>query len=150
MEAIIFIGIQATGKSTFYYRRFFNSHIRLNLDMLKTRHRERILLTACLNAGQPFVVDNTNPTGEERSKYIELAHQAKFKVIGYYFQSKLEEALKRNSQREGKERIPEKGIRGTLAKLEIPSFSEGFDELFYVLINKDNSFSILEWKDEVR
>jgi predicted kinase len=150
MEALIFIGIQATGKSTFYHERFFNSHIRLNLDMLKTRHREKILLIACLNAKQPFVVDNTNPTAEERSQYIELAHQAKFRVIGYYFQSKLEEALKRNSQREGKEQIPEKGIRGTYAKLEIPNISEGFDELYYIVINKDNSFSILEWKDEVR
>jgi len=26
MEAIIFIGIQATGKSTFFQQRFFNTH----------------------------------------------------------------------------------------------------------------------------
>jgi len=39
MEAIIFIGIQATGKSTFYKDNFFKTHIRINLDMLKTRKR---------------------------------------------------------------------------------------------------------------
>lgn len=28
MEAIIFVGIQGAGKSTFYRDRFFNTHIR--------------------------------------------------------------------------------------------------------------------------
>ena len=69
MEAVIFIGMQATGKSSFYLARFFHSHIRINLDMLKTRHREGLLLRACLEMQQPFVVDNTNPTGEEIPLY---------------------------------------------------------------------------------
>ena len=34
MEAIIFTGIQATGKSTFYKQNFFNSHVRISLDLL--------------------------------------------------------------------------------------------------------------------
>jgi transcriptional regulator with XRE-family HTH domain len=37
VEAIIFVGIQASGKSTFYRERFFDTHLRINLDMLKTR-----------------------------------------------------------------------------------------------------------------
>ena len=41
MEAVILIGIQGAGKSTFYKDRFFNTHVRINLDMLKTRHREK-------------------------------------------------------------------------------------------------------------
>ena len=59
MELIIFMGIQAVGKSTFYQQRFFNTHIRINLDMLITRHREQILVNACLAAKQPLVLDNT-------------------------------------------------------------------------------------------
>ena len=62
IEAIIFIGIQATGKSTFFQQKFFDTRVRINLDMLKTRNRERILLAACLDAKQPFVVDTTNLT----------------------------------------------------------------------------------------
>ncbi len=31
MEAVIFIGLQAAGKSSFYRDRFFSSHIRINL-----------------------------------------------------------------------------------------------------------------------
>ena len=34
--------------------------------MLKTRHRESILIAACIEAKQPFVIDNTNPTPKER------------------------------------------------------------------------------------
>lgn len=73
MEAIIFVGIQATGKSTFYRENFFKTHIRINLDMLKTRHRENIILEACIKAKQPFVIDNTNPSMNDRKKYIEIS-----------------------------------------------------------------------------
>jgi hypothetical protein len=30
-------------------------------DMLKTKHRFRLLLDSCVQAGQPFVSDNTTP-----------------------------------------------------------------------------------------
>jgi predicted kinase len=108
MEAIIFIGIQATGKSTFFQQRFFNTHVRINLDMLRTRNRERVLLSACLEAKQPFVIDNTNLTRQARAGYISLAKAAGFSVTGYYFKSALKAALERNSQRSGKALIPEK------------------------------------------
>ena len=47
--------------------------MRINLDMLKTRHRERRFLQAGIDTGQPFVVDNTNLTRAERQGYIEAA-----------------------------------------------------------------------------
>src|SRR4051812_8782542 len=37
MEAVILIGIQGSGKSTFYRERFFDTHVRVSLDLLKTR-----------------------------------------------------------------------------------------------------------------
>ena len=149
MEAIIFIGIQGAGKSTFYQRHFFNTHLRLNLDMLKTRHREQILLRACLEAQQPFVIDNTNPTCAARAGYLQQAKAAGFSVIGYYFQTALPTAIKRNEQRTGKARIPMKGILGTHKKLELPSYAEGFDRLFYVETNEADEFVVKEWRDEV-
>ena len=39
MEAVVFTGIQASGKSTFYRERFFHTHLRISLDLLKTRGR---------------------------------------------------------------------------------------------------------------
>lgn len=149
MEAIIFIGIQATGKSTFYQQQFFATHIRINLDMLKTRNRERILLVACLEAKQPFVIDNTNLTREARAGYISQAKAAGFGVTGYYFKSALQPALERNRQRNGKALIPEKGIIGAYRKLELPSLDEGFDQLFYVEIAEEGQFIVQEWSDEV-
>jgi predicted kinase len=86
MEAILLIGIQAAGKTTFYKERFFKTHIRINLDMLRTRHRESLLLNACIEMKQPFVVDNTNPKKQDRLRYIDRAKEAGFQIIGYYFQ----------------------------------------------------------------
>lgn len=66
MEVVIFVGLQASGKSSFYREKFIDTHIRLNLDLLKTRHREQILFDACLKAKQPVAIDNTNPTISDR------------------------------------------------------------------------------------
>ncbi len=148
MEAIIFMGIQASGKSSFYFDKFSNTHLRLNLDMLKTRNRERILFDACIKSKQPLVIDNTNPTKEDRIKYIEKLKQNKFKIIGYYFNSSIKDCLDRNNQREGKKKIPEVAIKGTRNKLELPEYSEGFDELFYISL-KTNGFDIKGWTDEI-
>ncbi len=82
MEAVIFIGIQATGKSTFFKARFVDTHVRINLDMLKTRHREDLLLDACIRAQISFVVDNTNVLARERAKYIALARPAGYEISG--------------------------------------------------------------------
>jgi predicted kinase len=148
METVIFCGIQATGKTTFFKEKFFKTHIRISLDQLNTRNKEQKFIETCLLTRQAFVVDNTNPTKEDRAKYIAIAKENKFKVVGYYFQSKLAEALTRNSQRMGKENIPEIGIKGTFNKLEMPGLEEGFDELYYVEI-ENNNFIIKEWTNEI-
>lgn len=148
METVIFCGIQATGKTTFFKEKFFKTHIRISLDQLNTRNKEQKFIETCLLTRQAFVVDNTNPTKEDRARYITAAKENKFRVVGYYFQSKLAEALTRNSQRMGKENIPEIGIKGTFSRLEMPSREEGFDELYYVEL-ENNTFIIKEWTNEI-
>lgn len=148
MNGVIFIGLQASGKSSFFLEQFYKTHIRLNLDMLKKRNRERILFEACLESKQPFVIDNTNPTMSERIKYIEPMKKHHFQVIGYYFQSELSACMERNSLRKGKEQIPLVGLKSTYSKLEKPKYSEGFDKLYYVSIENEK-FVIEEWRDEV-
>ena len=138
MEGIIFVGIQGSGKSTFYKEKFFNSHVRISNDLLKSRNREKLFIEACINTSQKFVIDNTNPTTEDRKRYIERLKETKYNVIGYYFESKIKECLERNKQRTGKELIPEQGVLGTYNKLTIPNINEGFDKLYYVLITTKN------------
>ena len=149
MEAVIFMGLQASGKSTFFKERFFDTHVRINRDMLKTRHREKLLLQACLEGKQRFVVDKTNPTRTHRQVYIEAARAAGFRVVGYYFQSRIEDCTDRNERRPPGEVIPVRGLLGTYSKLEMPSRAEGFDELSYVRIHVDGHFVVEEWDDEV-
>lgn len=59
MQLVLFCGIQATGKSAFYQQRFFHSHVRLSLDLLRTRHREQRLLQVCLETQMRCVIDST-------------------------------------------------------------------------------------------
>jgi predicted kinase len=150
MELVLFIGIQATGKSTFYRQNFFDTHLRLNLDMLKTRHREGLLFSACLTAKQAMVIDNTNPMVVDRARYIAPAKEAGFQVVGYYFRSVPADALRRNHQRSGIAVVPDKGVLGTYKKLELPRYEEGFDSLYYVTLEEaTGTFQVEEWNDAI-
>ena len=150
MEAAILCGVQGSGKSTFCRERLFHSHVRINMDMLQSRHRETLLLTACLNAKQAFVVDNTNPTTEERARYIAAARSAAFRVTGYYFESRIQDALVRNELRGPGQRVPERGVRGTFARMQLPSRKEGFDDLYYVRLGPSvGDFLVQEWRDDL-
>ena len=142
MEAIIFVGLQASGKSSFYRERFFSTHVRISLDLLRTRHRERRMLSLCLETQQPFVVDNTNPTREDRRRYIEAARSAGFEIVGYYFSGRVAECLLRNRQRA--QPVPDVGLLATARKLQIPSMDEGFNSLNYVRLEA-SGFVIEDW-----
>lgn len=146
METIVLTGLQGSGKSSFYKHTFFATHVRISLDLVKTRNREKRLLEVCLETQQRVVIDNTNPTRVDRAKYIGQSRRAGFQVVGYYFSSKVGDCLKRNEGRVV--RVPEVGILATAKKLERPTLDEGFDELWYVRL-KNNGFVIEEWDSEV-
>jgi len=148
VEAVLFIGLPGSGKSTFYKERFHDTHLRLNLDMLKTRNRERLLLQTCLETRMRFVVDNTNVLRSERKIYIDAARAAGYRVIGYYFRSRVEDCLKRNEQRSAARRVPFKAILGFAGRMERPSLAEGFDEIHYVRIDGGKGFVVEDWRDE--
>lgn len=95
--AVIFIGIQASGKTTFY-NKYFSDYVHVNLDTLKRRSRENTLLTKCIENGESFVVDNTNPTKEVRQKYFDFLKDTDYEIHGYFFKSSIEDCLKRNKK----------------------------------------------------
>ncbi|MBR4084944.1 MAG: ATP-binding protein [Lachnospiraceae bacterium] len=145
-EAIIFIGIQASGKTS-YYHQYLSVYEHVNLDRLHTRNKENLLLQECIQDEKSFVVDNTNPTVQDRERYIRLARDKGYSVHGYYFQSAITDCMERNSQREGKARVPDKALACMHSKLELPKLEEGFDKLYYVRI-EDGRFVTEEWKDK--
>ena len=143
--AYIMIGIQGSGKSEFC-RRCLPDVVRVNLDTQKTRNNERRLLEECHEKGCDYVVDNTNPTREDRARYIVPAKQNGYRVIGYFMQSRLQECIRRNNLREGKAVLPAKAIAMTSNMLELPSKAEGFDELYFVA-NDGTEMTVSEWRE---
>jgi predicted kinase len=148
MEAILFVGIQGSGKTTFYKERFFETHVRVSRDMVKTQRRERLLADACLAGKLPFVVDNTNSLATQRAEHIAPAKAAGFRVVGFYFRCNLADALRRNRQRPEGRVIPAAGVAATFKRLQPPSWSEGFDDLRVVEIDEANRFVVREWNAE--
>ncbi len=140
--AVIFIGIQGSGKTTFY-KKYFADFAHVNLDTFKKRSKERKFFNACIEEEKSFVVDNTNPTKFDRERYIPTARENGYEIWGYYFNSPLEESMERNNQREGLAKIPRVGVLSTYKKLEVPEYDEGFDKLFTVKI-RNNEFIVEE------
>ena len=147
MEAIIFIGVQASGKTTFYRERFFDTHIRLSLDMLRSRDREQALMTACLAAKQPFVIDDTNILAADRAPYVARAKAAGFRVAAYFFRTPVRAAIARNKKRTDKTALVVPAILRSYRRLEPPSPREGFDQLYLVELGADNRFNVAVWNE---
>ena len=140
---IIFTGIPASGKSSFYKELFFNSHLRVSMDLLNTRNKENKLLQYGFETQSRMVIDNTNVTRESRKKYIEAAKQNRYQITGYFFESPVQDCLERNKNR--KDYINETGIKAKYKELEKPGFEEGFDKIFTVTI-VNNTFEITPYE----
>jgi predicted kinase len=148
MELVVFCGIPASGKTTFYRERFLATHVRVSLDLLKTRQREDILLFACFAAQQPVVVDNTNTLAAQRTRYVQLAKAAGFKTALYFFDVSTRTAVGRNSGREGKAKVANVAIFGSQKKLQRPTRDEGFDQMYRVTTyDKDAAFVVEPWNE---
>jgi len=151
MELVIFIGLQASGKSTFFGKEFAATHVHVSKDLMrknKNRNRRQAqLIEEALQAGHSVVIDNTNVTVEDRAVLIELGKLYEAEIIGYYFKSQVNYSLKRNELRSGKARVPDVAIYATIKRLERPSYAEGFDKLFYVKMAGQSGFEVRPWTE---
>jgi predicted kinase len=150
-ELVLFIGLQASGKSTFYRTRFAATHAHVSKDRFRHNRnrdrRQRQLIEESLRQGQSVVVDNTNPTAEERQNLIDLARVHGARVVGYYFESRVRDCLERNRGRQGSERVEDVAIFATIKRLQPPSRREGFDQLFHVRL-AESGFEVSDWREE--
>ena len=142
---ILMMGLQGSGKSTFCREILGDTYAYVNLDTLKTRHREKLLIQECMEQGKSFIVDNTNPTKEDRLRYIPDAKAAGYRIVGYFMESKLKDCIARNEQRKGAARIPSMAIAATSNRMQMPSYDEGFDELYFVK-NDGQTMTVEKWR----
>lgn len=150
MELVIFIGLQASGKSTFFRKYLATTHVLVSKDLMRNNknraRRQAQLVEAALQAGRSIVVDNTNPTLKDRASLIDLGNLYGAQIVGYYFESNVKDCLDRNQQRKDKARVPDVGIYATIKKLVCPTYSEGFHQLFYVRMVDDSDFEVRPWR----
>ena len=145
-EVVILIGFQGAGKSTFRAQRFDGTHVLVSKDLLRNNRRperrQQRLISEALAAGKAVVVDNTNPSVEERASTIDTARLFGARVVGYFFDSPLPECATRNQARADEARVPDVGLFATAKRFVRPSRQEGFEELFTVRTLPDFRFEI--------
>lgn len=151
-ELIIMIGLQASGKSTLVRRYLKGTHVWVSKDHFPHRKNRQSLIEKLiaenLDKGLSVVVDNTNPRAEDRAPLIALARKSGARVVGIFLAAPPEDCLRRNALREGKEQVPERGIRATAKVLQSPEWSEGYDQLLRAELLPTGDFKIREWEDE--
>jgi predicted kinase len=128
-EAIIFVGLPGSGKTTYYMDHFAATHAHVSRDVQQTPERELNLFRECLMNGRSLIVDDTNATRAARARYIREAKAASFTVLSYFFDTPVRTAIGRNNHRKDKKPIPVPAILRTAKHLEPPSADEGFDEI---------------------
>ena len=152
-DLAILIGLQASGKTSFYHTSLAATHIHVSKDLLrnnrKPARRQTQLIREFLTAGRSVAVDNTNATVEIRRELIDLGRSYGVTVTGYYIGAKLDDCLARNAARPEKNRVPEVGIFSVLKLLVRPTCGEGFDRLFYVTLGRDGAFAVEPWAEEL-
>jgi predicted kinase len=146
MECVILIGLPGVGKSSLYREKFAATHVHVSKDLWpnasKREDRQGQLIAESLKAGRSVVIDNTNPTMAERAKLIALARTHRARTIGYFFDVNTRTAVARNAERTGPSKVPNVAIFTAAKRLEPPTMSEGFDQLFRVTIAEDRSLKI--------
>src|SRR5579875_1854977 len=145
MEIVVLCGVPGSGKSTLS-RTMFSDYVRINLDTLRTRHREDVAISQAISRQRSMVIDNTNVTSRVRRKYIEIARKHGFRVRAVCLVCPPSLAISRNSKRKGtKEYVPVSAIMRYYRIFEIPTKEEGFDSVEFVLQMPEEMQANAKW-----
>lgn len=146
LECVIFVGLPASGKTTFFRERYASTHQHISKDNWpnaanKSARQPRVIADA-LSSGRSVVVDNTHPALEDRRALIDQARAFGARLIGYYFDASTRDAVGRNRARTGRQRVPDIGIFAIAKRMVEPRLEEGFDELYRVSIAEGGGFLV--------
>lgn len=143
----ILIGLQASGKTSFYRGVLARTHVHVSKDAFpKARRRQARqlrLVAEALDAGRDVAVDNTNPSAEEWEPLIAAGRERGARVVGYWFPPDLDRSVARNAARGDETRVPDVGLYATVKRLRQPRLVDGFDELFTVRFDGRGGFDVL-------
>jgi len=150
MELIMLCGIPTAGKSTFSNNPKYKRYVRISSDDVLTaiakekgstynavfqknikfalKTMDKVLRNA-IEDGRDILWDQTNLTAQQRVSKLKLI-PPEYTKTAVWFTIPLEEALKRNTQREGKI-IPPDVLEKMYKQFEIPSLKEGFDRVIH-------------------
>lgn len=135
-ELVVFTGLQAAGKTSFYRERFAASNVHISKDAWPNarnkQQRQQRLIEQHLRAGHSVVVDNTNPTPSDRAPLIELGLALGARLLCYSFIVTVEQALIRNADRTGRACVDNVAIYSVAKRLVPPRTTEGFEQCFEV------------------
>ena len=153
MEVVVLVGLQGSGKSTFYRTFFAATHVLVSKDLLRNnrrpQRRQMQLVEGALQEGRSVVVDNTNPTIDDRAPLIDLARRHGAEVSGIHLASELDACLERNRSRRGRGRVPDKALYVTLKRLRPPTLDEGFDRLYRASVAPEGGFHVEDIRGEM-
>ena len=123
------VGLQGAGKSTWVQEHLAQTHAVVSKDHWPNARRREARQTRVvrdlLAAGRSVVVDNTNPSPEERAALVELASEAGVPARAVWLDLPLETSLSRNLARSGRTQVPTVGVLATLRRFVPPSVDEG-------------------------
>jgi predicted kinase len=127
------VGLQGAGKSTWVAASLAATHAVVSKDhwprARRREARQQRLVAELLAAGRSVVVDNTNPSPQERAPLVAAARRAGVPVRAVWLDTPLDVCLTRNDARAERERVPLVGVLAARARLVPPSTDEGFDRV---------------------
>ncbi len=128
-ELVVMVGLQGAGKTTWVAEHLAGTHVVVSKDhwpnARRREARQRRVVAELLAAGRSVVVDNTNPSREERAALVELASEAGVPARAVWLDVPLVTCLRRNATRTGRALVPLVGVLATADRLVPPTVDEG-------------------------
>jgi predicted kinase len=132
-ELVVMVGLQGCGKSTWVAGHLAGTHAVVSKDhwpnARRREARQRRLVAELLAEGRSVVVDNTNPSVEDRAPLIAAARAADAVVRCVWIDTPFRTCLERNAARQGRAQVPRVGVLATRARFVPPTLAEGFDKV---------------------